>query len=76
MCVSPAGILQVGICIKIYLEAIASVKMNQDIVSEIWKALSYKTEYLRSEDFITVSFLQAAFIIWPFLGQTSKVTLS
>lgn len=50
--------------------------MNQDIVSDIWKAFSYKTEYLGLKNVITDSFLQAALIIWPFLGQTNKVTHS
>lgn len=42
VCINHAGILQVGIFIKIYLKNIVSVKIHQDTVSEIWKALSYK----------------------------------
>lgn len=48
--------LQVGIFIKIYIKATASVKVNQDTVSGIWKAFSYKTEYLRLKSVSTAAF--------------------
>ena len=76
MCISHAGILEVDIFIKIYIKDVASVKMNQDIVSDIWKVFSYKREYLGLKNVITDGFLQAAVIIWPFLGQMKKVTPS
>lgn len=49
--------------------------MNQDIVSEIWKDISYRTEYLGLENVITDYFLTAALIIWlfgPFFARQTR----
>lgn len=48
--------LQVSIFIKIYIKAIASVKVNQDTVSGIWKAFSYKTGYLDLKNVFIAAF--------------------
>jgi len=55
---------------KTYLQAIASVKLNQGIGSEIWKALPCNTEDLRN---FTTHFLELN--NQPFLGQMNKITL-